>query len=202
MFYALISLLIIKFYHVKIACYKWYKLRLIMESNIHMRNIIHTYSFNGGHPTHVSSLVDMQLIPPKRFWYLYGLGSFTMSIIVVPRKGWYKLRLTMESNIHMRNIIHTYSFNGGHPTHVPSLVDMQLIPPKRFWYLYGSGSFTMSIIVVPRKGWYCWDLRLEKLSKSLSKIMIVVEGVESKHSTSRKHQEWMISSSILGDPII
>ena len=48
----------------------------------------------------------------------------------------------------------------------------------------------------------CWDLRLEKLSKSLSKIMIAAEGVESKHSTSWKHQEWMISSSILGDPII
>ena len=111
------------------------------------------YSFNGGHPIHVSSLVDMQLIHPKRFWYLYGSGSFTMSIIVVPRKGWYKLRLTMESNIHMRNIIHTYSFNGGHPTHVSSLVDMQLIPPKRFWYLYGLGSFTMSIIVVSRKWW-------------------------------------------------
>ena len=47
-----------------------------------------------------------------------------------------------------------------------------------------------------------WDLRLEKLSKSLSKIMIAEEGVESKHSTSWKHQEWMISSSILGDPII
>ena len=29
-----------------------------------------------------------------------------------------------------------------------------------------------------------WDLRLEKLSKSLSKIMIATEGVESKHSTS------------------
>ena len=35
----------------------------------------------------------------------------------------------------------------------------------------------------------CWDLRLEKLSKSLSKIMIAAEGVESKHSTSWKHQE-------------
>ena len=35
----------------------------------------------------------------------------------------------------------------------------------------------------------CWDMRLEKLSKSLSKIMIAVEGVESKHSTSLKHQE-------------
>ena len=34
-----------------------------------------------------------------------------------------------------------------------------------------------------------WDLRLEKLSKSLSKIMIAAEGVESKHSTSWKHQE-------------
>ena len=51
-------------------------------------------------------------------------------------------------------------------------------------------------------GGECWDLRLEKLSKSLSKIMIAAEGVESKHSTSWKHQEWMISSSILGDPII
>ena len=49
---------------------------------------------------------------------------------------------------------------------------------------------------------YCWDLKLEKLSKSLSKIMIAAEGVESKHSTSWKHQDWMISSSILGDPII
>ena len=39
------------------------------------------YSLHGAHPTHVSSLVDMQLIPPKRFWYLYGSGSFTMSII-------------------------------------------------------------------------------------------------------------------------
>ena len=29
----------------------------------------------------------------------------------------------------------------------------------------------------------CWDMRLEKLSKSLSKIMIAAEGVESKHST-------------------
>ena len=48
----------------------------------------------------------------------------------------------------------------------------------------------------------CWDLRLEKLSKYLSKIMIAAEGVESKHSTSWKHQEWMILSSILGDPII
>ena len=48
----------------------------------------------------------------------------------------------------------------------------------------------------------CWDLRLEKLSKSLSKIMNAAEGVESKHSTSWKHQEWMISASILGDPII
>ena len=35
----------------------------------------------------------------------------------------------------------------------------------------------------------CWDLRLEKLSKYLSKIMIAAEGVESKHSTSLKHQE-------------
>ena len=48
----------------------------------------------------------------------------------------------------------------------------------------------------------CWDLKLEKLSKSLSKIMIAAEGVESKHSTSWKHHEWMISSSILGDHII
>ena len=55
---------------------------------------------------------------------------------------------------------------------------------------------------VPSKPRYCWDLRLKKLSKSLSKIMIAAEGVESKHSTSWKHQEWMISSSILGDPII
>ena len=48
----------------------------------------------------------------------------------------------------------------------------------------------------------CWDLRLEKLSKYLSKIMIAAEGVESKHSTSWKHEEWMISSSIIGDRII
>ena len=48
----------------------------------------------------------------------------------------------------------------------------------------------------------CWHVRLEKLSKYLSKIMIAAEGVKSKHSTSWKHQEWMISSSILGDPII
>ena len=39
------------------------------------------------------------------------------------------------------------------------------------------------------KGMCCWLLRLEKLSKSLSKIMIAAEGVESKHSTSLKHQE-------------
>ena len=44
-------------------------------------------SFHCAHPTHVSSFVDMKLIPPKRFWYLYGSGSFTMSIIVVPRQG-------------------------------------------------------------------------------------------------------------------
>ena len=44
-------------------------------------------SFHGGHLTHVSSLEDMQLIPLKRFWYLYGSGSFTMSITVVPIKG-------------------------------------------------------------------------------------------------------------------
>ena len=37
--------------------------------------------------------------------------------------------------------------------------------------------------------WWCWDLRLEKLSKSLSKIMIAAEGVESKYSISLKHQE-------------
>ena len=53
---------------------------LLMENNIHIN------SFHGAHPTHESSLVDMQLIPPKRFWYLYGSRSFTMSIIVVPRK--------------------------------------------------------------------------------------------------------------------
>ena len=35
----------------------------------------------------------------------------------------------------------------------------------------------------------CWDLRLEKLSKSSSKIMIAAEGVESKYSTELKHQE-------------
>ena len=34
-----------------------------------------------------------------------------------------------------------------------------------------------------------WDLGFEKLSKSLSKIMIAAEGVESKHSTSLNHQE-------------
>ena len=50
-------------------------------------NNIHTNSFNGAHPTHVSSIVDMQLIPPKRFWYLYGSGNFTLSIIIMPRKG-------------------------------------------------------------------------------------------------------------------
>ena len=49
------------------------------------------------------------------------------------------------------NNIYANSFNGAHPTHVLPLVDMQLIPPKRFWYLYGSGSFIMSIIVVPKK---------------------------------------------------
>ena len=48
----------------------------------------------------------------------------------------------------------------------------------------------------------CWPLMLEKLSNYLSKIMIAAECVESKHSTLWKHQEWMISSSILGDPII
>ena len=51
----------------------------LIENNIN--------SFHGAHPTHVSSLVDMQLIPPKMFWYIYGLGRFTMSIIVVPIKG-------------------------------------------------------------------------------------------------------------------
>ena len=50
----------------------------LIENNI--------YSFHGAHPTHVSSLVDMPLIPPKRFWYLYRSWSFTMSIIVVPIK--------------------------------------------------------------------------------------------------------------------
>ena len=44
-------------------------------------------SFHGAHPTHVLSLVDMQIIPPERFWYLYGSGNLTMSIIIVPRKG-------------------------------------------------------------------------------------------------------------------
>ena len=48
----------------------------------------------------------------------------------------------------------------------------------------------------------CWDLRLDKLSKFSTKIMIAVKDVESKHSTELKHQEYMISSSILGDPII
>ena len=52
----------------------------------------------------------------------------------------------------IENNIHINSFHGAHPTHVPYLVDKQLIPPKRFWYLYGSGSFTMSIIVFLRKG--------------------------------------------------
>ena len=51
----------------------------LIENNIN--------SFHGAHPTHVSFLVDMQLIPPKRFWYVYGSESFTMLIIVVPRKG-------------------------------------------------------------------------------------------------------------------
>ena len=57
-------------------------IRLLMqliENNI--------YSFHGVHPTHVSSLLDMKNIPSKRFWYLYGSGSFTMSIIVVKIKG-------------------------------------------------------------------------------------------------------------------
>ena len=48
----------------------------------------------------------------------------------------------------------------------------------------------------------CLDLRLENLSKSSSKIIIAAKGVESKHLTELKHQEYMISSSILGDPII
>ena len=51
-----------------------------------------------------------------------------------------------------------YLLHGAHPTHVSSLVDMQLIPSKRFWYLYGSGSFTMSIIVVPTKDDKSYDL--------------------------------------------
>ena len=46
----------------------------LIENNIN--------SFHGAQPTHMSSLVDMQLIPPKRFWYLYGSGRFTMSIVV------------------------------------------------------------------------------------------------------------------------
>ena len=46
------------------------------------------------------------------------------------------------------------------------------------------------------------DLRLKKLSKVLTKNMIAVEGVESKHSTKLKYQESMISSSIVVDPII
>ena len=50
----------------------------LIENNIN--------SFHGAHPTHVSSLLDMQFIPLKGFWYLYGPESFTMSIIVVPRK--------------------------------------------------------------------------------------------------------------------
>ena len=47
-----------------------------------------------------------------------------------------------------------------------------------------------------------WDLKLTKLSKFSTKIMIAVEDVESKNSTDLKHQEYVISSSILGDPII
>ena len=51
------------------------------------------------------------------------------------------------------------------------------------------GAFMKSTIIGEKYGSLCWDLRLEKLSKSLSKIMISAEGVESKHSTSLKHQE-------------
>ena len=43
----------------------------------------------------------------------------------------------------------------------------------------------------------CWDLKLDKLSKFLTKKMIAAEGVKSKHSTELKHQEYMISSYIL-----
>ena len=78
--------------------------------------------------------------------------------------------------------------------------------PSHFLFLSLSFSFRHAChhftISPARLSPSCWDLRLEKLSKSLSKIMIAAEGVESKHSTSWKHQEWMISSSILGDPII
>ena len=36
---------------------------------------------------------------------------------------------------------------------------------------------------------FCWDMRLDKLSNFLIKIMIAAEDVESKHSTELKHQE-------------
>ena len=35
----------------------------------------------------------------------------------------------------------------------------------------------------------CWDLRLDKLSKFLTKTIIAAEDVELKHSTELKHQE-------------
>ena len=40
-----------------------------------------------------------------------------------------------------------------------------------------------------RTGAWCWDLRLDKLSNFLIKIMIAAEDVQSKHSTELKHQE-------------
>ena len=36
---------------------------------------------------------------------------------------------------------------------------------------------------------WCWDLRLDKLSKFSIKTMIAMEDVKSKHSTKLKHQE-------------
>ena len=47
----------------------------------------------------------------------------------------------------------------------------------------------------------CWDLRLEKLSRVLI-TKITLEDVESKHLTKLKHQNRMILSSILDDPIL
>ena len=47
----------------------------------------------------------------------------------------------------------------------------------------------------------CRGQRLDKLSKISTKTIIAVEGVESKHSTKLNHQENMISSSILNDPM-
>ena len=51
--------------------------------------------------------------------------------------------------------------------------------------------------------WYvCWDMRLDKLSKFLTKTMIASEDVESKHLIELKHQEYIILLSILDDVII